>query len=74
MKCLLVAQGAQKSFIQEERFPVKKFTIEIAVLVLLAKDPSVYLGVRSIINKGLTTAAYWRIRANSDLGNDLNIQ
>lgn len=44
------------------------------MLVLLAKDPSVYLGVRSIINKGLTTAVYWRIKGNSDLGNDLNIQ
>ena len=42
------------------------------MLVLLAKDPSVYLGVRSIINKGLTTAVYWRIKGNSDLGNDLN--
>ena len=43
------------------------------MLVLLAKDPSVYLGVRSIINKGLTTAVYWRIKGNSDLGNDVNI-
>ena len=50
--------GTTKSFIWERRFPLKKFTIEIAVLVLLATDPSVYLGVGFIINKGLTTALY----------------
>ena len=57
MKRFLVAQGPQKSFIQEGRFPVKRFTIEIAVLVLLATDLSVYLRVGSIINRGLTTKA-----------------
>ena len=58
MKCLLVAQGPQKASFKEGRFPVKRFTIEIAVLVLLATDLSVYLEVGSIINKGLTTALY----------------
>ena len=26
----------------------------------------------TIISKGLTTAVYWRIKGNSDVGNDLN--